>query len=343
MAGAARPLTVSGPAVQRLYQQLAALGLPQETIFRQVGLQPPHWEGHSRGPRVAFLSAKAAAAKSLDDPCLGFRLGVESNLDSFDLYGAVIAHTGTLAEAIQVGLQFRDVWEQGSSFHLQRGAGWTRLVYENSLGEITGARIDSQQTIVSVAQLVRDLLRRAAPGISLGFACSKPTHEACTRAARAFGTPRYDEPQWYVELPEKLLLEPLPPTLPAVRRLLHEHLTRQLEELRREQDLVSQVRETIRGGLSRRWSLSQVAAVVGSSARTLQSALKESGTTFSQQIAAVRLERAREMLTEDVLTIKEIADRVGFQSLPGFSRFFSEQMKLSPSQYREQSRVRPAR
>ena len=55
-----------------------------------------------------------------------------------------------------------------------------------------------------------------------------------------------------------------------------------------------------------------------------------------------RIERAKDLLRSANLTVTEICFLVGFGSLGSFSRRFSELVGLSPTAYREQSRVRTA-
>ncbi|HJP78046.1 MAG TPA: AraC family transcriptional regulator [Pseudonocardiaceae bacterium] len=55
-----------------------------------------------------------------------------------------------------------------------------------------------------------------------------------------------------------------------------------------------------------------------------------------------RIERAKDLLRSANLTVTEICFVVGFGSLGSFSRRFSELVGLSPTAYRDRSRVRSA-
>jgi AraC-like DNA-binding protein len=55
-----------------------------------------------------------------------------------------------------------------------------------------------------------------------------------------------------------------------------------------------------------------------------------------------RIERAKDLLRSANLTVTEICFLVGFGGLGSFSRRFSELVGMSPTAYREQSRVRTA-
>ncbi len=58
------------------------------------------------------------------------------------------------------------------------------------------------------------------------------------------------------------------------------------------------------------------------------------GKTLNQYLLAVRIAKAKEMLEDNRLQIKEIASAVGFKTLSHFVNFFKSQMGVSPSVYR---------
>lgn len=58
------------------------------------------------------------------------------------------------------------------------------------------------------------------------------------------------------------------------------------------------------------------------------------GTTPRNYIIQIRLQKAKELLTDTDYSISEISDQVGFTSVHYFSRFFKEKEKYSPLEYR---------
>lgn len=58
------------------------------------------------------------------------------------------------------------------------------------------------------------------------------------------------------------------------------------------------------------------------------------GQPFHKYLVAIRLERARQMLVEDNLSVSEIAEAVGFAGLSHFSRAFAARFHTSPSTVR---------
>jgi AraC-like DNA-binding protein len=80
-----------------------------------------------------------------------------------------------------------------------------------------------------------------------------------------------------------------------------------------------------------------VARLIGISTQHVCRVLKrERGLTFAHLLRDVRLREARRLLRESSYSMKEIAFRVGFRHPSQFTRAFSGDCGLSPSQYRAQ-------
>jgi AraC-like DNA-binding protein len=66
--------------------------------------------------------------------------------------------------------------------------------------------------------------------------------------------------------------------------------------------------------------------------------LKKEDTNFQNIIVRVKLAAAKRMLTQNERLVSEISDTLGFSSPAVFSRFFSDQLGISPSQYKSANR-----
>jgi AraC-like DNA-binding protein len=73
------------------------------------------------------------------------------------------------------------------------------------------------------------------------------------------------------------------------------------------------------------------------SSRYLSSLLLETGTTFSERILELRLQKARAMLSDvryDAIKVNDIAFACGFNAVSYFNRRFRARFGCSPTQYR---------
>lgn len=66
---------------------------------------------------------------------------------------------------------------------------------------------------------------------------------------------------------------------------------------------------------------------------------RETGRSPNEYLADVRIDSAREMLTEKILPIAEIAERCGFTNTSHFTRFFREKTGQTPAAFRKSFEV----
>jgi AraC family transcriptional regulator, regulatory protein of adaptative response / methylphosphotriester-DNA alkyltransferase methyltransferase len=82
-------------------------------------------------------------------------------------------------------------------------------------------------------------------------------------------------------------------------------------------------------------NLDDVARRVASSRRQLQRSYAEIGrTTFRDHLTRVRMERAAELLGTRRLTVREVAQRVGYRQPAQFAKAFRRHQGLAPSAFR---------
>jgi AraC-like DNA-binding protein/ligand-binding sensor protein len=117
-----------------------------------------------------------------------------------------------------------------------------------------------------------------------------------------------------------------------------------LEQQNVEPPLVQKAREYIEKHKSEELSLGDVAKAAGASVFHFCKVFhKATGLKFTDYVARVRLEDARNRLLNPNLRISEIAYDVGFQSLTQFNRTFKRVFSQSPTQFRARvSSGRPA-
>lgn len=93
-------------------------------------------------------------------------------------------------------------------------------------------------------------------------------------------------------------------------------------------------------------SLDTIARRVAASRRQVQRAFAESGnTTFRDYLTRVRMEQAAELLSSNRLTVREVAQRVGYRQPAQFAKAFRRHRGRAPSAYRTQlaAGIRPQR
>ncbi len=87
-------------------------------------------------------------------------------------------------------------------------------------------------------------------------------------------------------------------------------------------------------------ALDDIARRVASSRRQLQRAYAEIGnTTFRDHLTRVRMQRAADMLDGRGLTVREVAQRVGYRQPAQFAKAFRRYQGVAPSAFRSGGNV----
>ncbi|MCC5925536.1 MAG: helix-turn-helix domain-containing protein [Bacteroidetes bacterium] len=105
-----------------------------------------------------------------------------------------------------------------------------------------------------------------------------------------------------------------------------------------EPDAIRRSREFIRDNSSDRISLDQVASVANMSASHFCRVFKKAtDMNFSEYVARVRIEKAKNMLLESNYTMTHIAFDTGFNSVTDFNRTFKKLTGVTPTGFRKRS------
>lgn len=99
--------------------------------------------------------------------------------------------------------------------------------------------------------------------------------------------------------------------------------------------IVKNALEYIRENSQEKLRLTDVAEQVYVSQWHLSKLLnKHTGKTFSEILNGVRMDKSKELLKDPSLRICDVAEMVGFQDLPHFSRVFKKMEGMSANEYR---------
>lgn len=103
---------------------------------------------------------------------------------------------------------------------------------------------------------------------------------------------------------------------------------------KRDLETLRQARQLLIGNLQDPPTIEGLAREVGLNKNKLQSGFKAMyGTTINRYLRDARLRHAKMLLTEDLKSIGEIAEEVGYSNSSQFSRRFQERYGLLPSHY----------
>ena len=111
--------------------------------------------------------------------------------------------------------------------------------------------------------------------------------------------------------------------------------TQRTTTVRERTSLYEDARAVVESDYGSDLSLDIIARRVASSRRQLQRVYAEIGnTTFREHLTEVRMRRAAELLAGGGLTVREVANRVGYRQPAQFAKAFRRSQGMAPSGYR---------
>ncbi len=111
--------------------------------------------------------------------------------------------------------------------------------------------------------------------------------------------------------------------------------TQRTTTVRERTSLYEDARAVVESDYGSDLSLDVIARRVASSRRQLQRVYAEIGnTTFREHLTEVRMQRAAELLAGGGLTVREVANRVGYRQPAQFAKAFRRSQGMAPSGYR---------
>lgn len=109
------------------------------------------------------------------------------------------------------------------------------------------------------------------------------------------------------------------------------------EEISISQSSIGSILEEMKEEYTKDISLTKLAEKYGVSSGYLSIRIKqELGISFSEYITAKRMQKAKEMLANEMLSIEAIAGAVGYHDYFYFTKAFKKTLGISPSKYRKE-------
>ncbi|KVK79099.1 AraC family transcriptional regulator [Burkholderia cepacia] len=295
-------------------------------------------------PDFTVLAAQelAVASNLLDltagEACVGLKVGLSYQLSAYGLlgYGLLSSATGMDAVALAgrylaltytfVGMTFqpagrRDTIRFDASPEL--AANVQRFFVERAMGATCRVLRDVIGSGFELATF--DLAGSVGPGLD----AMQPVLGATIRHGRPANTLTFEHAH---------LERPLPQANAATAAMCERMCAELVTRRRTRVDLVSFLNEYLATRpFDRPPQLKDIATLLNTSERTLKRRLQEEGACFRDISGAVRKTRAQALIAEGRLSIKEIAQELGFSDVSSFSQAYKRWTGVAPSVSRQET------
>lgn len=328
--------TVTASWLRAIVRGLSACGLDTQHLLPRCGLDPARLEEpHTRIPIRVVTRLWEHAIAQYGHTDLGLRVARHIPIGALHALGNALLSSTSCAEACRRIERYSPLISNAGGWVITEAEAWTDIyIYSPWQGkQVHHADIDlaMASAVLFLRRLTQDRfdvlqvdLMRPPPGVAESytslFSCpvnfdQEDNRIRCSRAS------------WIQHLPGGNL------EISALSDQLIEQYLQHMET----DPLITQVRgevvERLPGGEP---ALSEVAARLNISRRTLQRKLAEAGTTFAGIIRSTREELANTYLGDPRYSLKEIALMLGFSDQANFNRAFRQWYGVAPGLYRRQ-------
>lgn len=337
---------LSKPAVPIVYGLLilnlaAQRGAARESMLEGLNIPERLWK--SPDARMSLIQAGQLLYRGLNlDPALGYEIGLNSNLTTHGFIGYGVMSNPTARQAIEFGARFLQLRLPNLSLQLLTEGGQAVIEVREtlSLGAVRHGMFDLFLVgIARIAQQMRVVQAGLRENIELWFDYPEPAYYAqyrdrLPRARFAMRANQLRFPVQYLDLP-------LNAADSVTAQLVEQQCERELALLGYSGDLAGRVRAVLACGKSGYPNLASVAGQLHMSARTLKRKLQQHGLNFQKLLDEARKRDSMRLLEDPVLSVEQVAQRVGYSDPANFTRAFRKWTGASPSAYRR-DQLQPA-
>ena len=334
----AKPTVPVGYAMM-LLEAVEAHGIAPRRLLDAAGVEPHLLEDPAE--RVSVIEIAALMDRAIEltgEPGLGYELALSSSVMSHGIMGFGMMVCESLREAIKLGTEFLHLRVPVLTAELREvdGVAAVSVVETVELGDLREVMFDL--FLVKLARIGRTLTdhRLGLDQVELWFDYPEPPYHA--RFRDRLPPMAFDMGANELRFDARLL-DRRPDTADARHaRQVEEQCRREVEQLGIPDDVVGQVRAVLLAAEDGYPTLVEVADLLHTSTRTLKRRLHAHGTTFHQLLDATRRAEAIRLLTGTVLSVEQVARRLGYADSSSFRRAFQAWTDSTPSTFREDHR-----
>ncbi len=280
------------------------------------------------------------AIKLTGDEYLGLHIGEEGGLASLGIVGQLIQTSATIEEAVLHTCEFVNLISDAFTLRVVNGDTDFSIVFEIDehcwlhYREAVKQNVDTA-LVFSMVEYNALTLGKVRP-IAIYLPWSRPADDR--EYNRVFDTALfYRQPKASISFDNQLLDERIITADYELMRALVRHAQGLKDKYEETNKFSEKVRQTI---INQSYihppRVTDVAATLNMSVRTLQRRLKAENTTFHDLQDDVRQELAKQYLKQKIYPIKEVSYILGYNEVSAFNRSFKRWTGLTPIKYQSQ-------
>lgn len=316
-----------------------AAGLKVDELLDDAGLNRARLEDPDYPvPLAAIELILATITREQQQPLLGLRLAANIQPATLGPLGYIAQSCPTLGDVLDAAVRYNGLLSNIGHTSLLRAPGSVEVRWECRAGGRVFRQLATEYVLGLLVVLARLLIpdRQDLP-LSVNFSHRRPVSAATARDyVSFFQCPVYFEQACSsAVIPAAALNIRLRHGDAFIREMMERHASNLLKQRTQTPSLPDEVQHLIRAmiidGVP---SKDAIAAQLGMSGRSLHRKLQQTGTRYQELLDQVRLDIARERLTEGTDSSAEISGCLGFATRQAFLRWFKQRTGKTPTAYR---------
>ena len=287
--------------------------------------------------RVSFRQASVIikrALRAIPRSRFGLEVGAHQSSGTFGIMGLAMMTARTFGDAVAIGVEFADITGALMDVEIETpNAREVALVARPRFPDDEILVFLCEELFASTLNLARSLVGPAFRPERLELTYPPPPHVAEYR--KLFGCEvRFGANRNRMVVATQWLGMRLPTHHPVSAQQALAICREQAAQIRRQSEIIASVERILRRRLAERPTLSEVAANLNLSERTLRRHLATAGRVYRDIHDQLRVERALELLNAGVLGVAAIGSEVGYSDAREFRRAFKRWTGRAPTAMR---------
>lgn len=272
--------------------------------------------------------------RACKQPGLGLAVGLRYNFASYGLWGLGLISSATAGDALALALRFIPLTFAFCRISADLDGEAYSVTFEAPDVEPAVQRFLVERDVAAASRLMKEALGPA-------FALSRFTiqHHAergagsIDEVARMAGVrPEFGASRNSLSFDRKLLALRLPQANPVTVAMCERACEELMERRRARLGTGACLRQYLASApIHTAPDLPQAARALGLSDRTLKRRLQDEGLSYRVVLAEMRGRQANQLLSDDTLSLTQIAERMGFSDLSSFSQAYKRWFGVAPS------------
>lgn len=308
------------PLPSLVAKRLAAAGLDATTVLAAFGLERACHENHVVAEIETLAALYDDAAERLAAPDLGLELVASIDRGAYGLAEFGIRAAPTVRQAVLRLARFAVLLNEATTVTVEETDDELRVHQSIPGYPLAGGRHSNEYFMAVLVAAGSAVTQRGLTPTEVWFAHPEPPSVATHRHIFGPAKLHFDQPDNGLALPREVADQPLDTADPALMHAIDAQADALLAQRPDTSDFIATVRTTVsrdlRGGTV---TLSEVAAQLAMTPRTLQRRLADHQTSFRDLVDTLRHELHTRLAAQNV-PAEEIAFRLGYADMGSFRR-----------------------